>query len=138
MLGQKRKLASKTITEKYKILKEIDKGNSFAFVAKKYNIPKQMLSNWLKKKKQIYESVDSNSTTKKRQRFRGSPYESIDEACYKWLATSLYQLLFSKRKPFTLQKNWDAMISVRQMVGWTDGRKEKTFLLRQFQVCLHS
>ena len=88
MLGQKRKLASKTITEKYKILKEIDKGNSCAFVAKNYYIPKQTLSNWLKKKKQIYESVDSNSTTKKRQRFRGSPYESIDEACYKWLVNA--------------------------------------------------
>ena len=88
MLGQKRKLASKTITEKYKILKEIDKGNSCAFVAKKHNIPKQTLSNWLKKKKQIYESVDSNSTTKKPQRFRGSPYESIDEACYKWLVNA--------------------------------------------------
>ena len=82
-LGHKRKLASKSITEKYKILKEVDKGNSCAFVAKKHNIPKQTLSNWLKKKKQIYESVDSNSSTMKRQRFRGSPYENIDEACYK-------------------------------------------------------
>ena len=61
MLGQKRKLASKTITEKYKILKEIDKGNSCAFVAKKHNVPKQTLSNWLKKKKQIYESVNKNN-----------------------------------------------------------------------------
>ena len=109
MLGQKRKLASKTITEKYKILKEIDKGNSCAFVAKKHNIPKQTLSNWLKKKKQIYESVDSNSTTKKRQRFRGSPYEKYRRSLLQMArkmqeaATSLYQLLFSKRKPFTLQ-----------------------------------
>ena len=31
----KRKLASKSITEKYKILKEVDKGNSCASVAKK-------------------------------------------------------------------------------------------------------
>ena len=59
-LVHKRKLASKSITEKYKILKEVDKGNSCAFVAKKRSIPKQTLSNWLKKKKQIYESVDSN------------------------------------------------------------------------------
>ena len=49
----------------------------------------------------------------------------------------LYQPRYSKRKPSTLQKNWDAMISAHQMVGWTDGRKEKTFLLRQFHVCLH-
>ena len=73
-LGHKRKLASKSITEKYKILKEVDKGNSCAFVAKKHSIPKQTLSNWLKKKKQIYESVVSNSSTMKRPQFRGSPY----------------------------------------------------------------
>ena len=81
-LGHKRKFASKSITEKYKILKEVDKGNSCAFVAKKRNIPKQTLSNWLKKKNQIYESA------MKRQRFRGSPYENIDEACYKWLVNT--------------------------------------------------
>ena len=44
-LGHKTKLASKSITEKYKILKEVDKGNSCAFVPKKHNIPKQTLSN---------------------------------------------------------------------------------------------
>ena len=87
-LGHKRKLASKSITEKYKTLKEVDKSNSCAFLAKKHNIPKQALSNWLKKKKQIYESVDSKSSTMKRQRFKGSPYENIDEACYKWLVNA--------------------------------------------------
>ena len=28
------------------------------------------------------------------------------------------------------------MISVHQMVGWTDGRKEKAYILGQFQVYL--
>ena len=31
----KRKLTSKSITEKHKILKEVDKGNSYALVVKK-------------------------------------------------------------------------------------------------------
>jgi len=130
-LGQKRKLTMKSITEKYIILTEVDKGNSCASVAKKHNIPKQTLSNWLKKKKQIYESVDSNSTREKRQRFRGSPYETLTKlATNGWYMqeaeASLYQTLYSKQKPSTLQKNLDAMISVHQMVGWTDGRKGKT------------
>ena len=47
----KQKITSKLITEKYKILKEVDKCNSYASVAKKHNIPKKPLSNWLKKKK---------------------------------------------------------------------------------------
>ena len=45
----KQKLISKSITEKYKIFKEVDKGNSCASVAKKHNILKQTLlacSHW--------------------------------------------------------------------------------------------
>ena len=90
-LGNKRKLNSKSITEKYKILKEVDKGNSCASVATKYSIPKQTLSNWLKKKQKIYEAVDSNSATKKRQRLRASPYENLDKACYTWLVNARSQ-----------------------------------------------
>ena len=37
----KRKLKTKTIHEKYRILKEIERGISYASVAKNYNIPKQ-------------------------------------------------------------------------------------------------
>ena len=110
-LGHKRKLASKPITEKYKILKEVDKGNSCAFVTRKHNIPKQTLSNWLKKKKQIYESVDSNSSTMKRQQFGRSPYENIDEACYKWLVNAggrsiPISVIVLKTKALYFAKDW--------------------------------
>ena len=90
-IGNKRKLATKSIIKKYKILKEVDGGNSSASIARKYNIAKQTLSNWQKNKKLIYEAVDSNSSTAKRQRFRGSPFENIDEACYKWLVNARSQ-----------------------------------------------
>ena len=138
----KQKSTSKLITEKYKIFKEVDKVNSCASVAKKQNISKQTLSNWLKKKNQIYESVDSNPSTMKRQRFRVSSYENLDEACYKWLVNTRGQnipisAMIFKTKASTLQKSWDAMISMHQMVGRTDGRTEKTFLLRHFHVHLH-
>ena len=49
--GCKRKLETITITEKYKILKEVEKGESSAFISKKYGIPKQALSGWSKKTK---------------------------------------------------------------------------------------
>ena len=48
--GRKRKLKTRTITEKYKILKEAEKGESSAFISKKYGVPKQTLSGWLKEK----------------------------------------------------------------------------------------
>ena len=75
----KRTLTSKSITEKYKILKEVYKGDSCVSVAKKHNIPKQTLQTGLKRKKnQIYELVDSNSSTMKRQRCRGLlPYQKL-------------------------------------------------------------
>lgn len=90
-LGQKRKLTSTTIVDKYKILKEIDKGNSLSSTAVKYGIPKQTVSNWIKKKKKIYEAIDSNLSTKKRHRFKASTYENLDQACYKWFINARAQ-----------------------------------------------
>ena len=84
----KQKLTLNSIAEKYKLIKEVNIGNSCASVAKTHNIPKQTLSNWLKKKKQVYESIDSKSSTMKRQRFRGLPYENLDKTCYKWLVNT--------------------------------------------------
>ena len=45
--GSKRKLKTITITEKYKILKEVDKVEPSAFISKKYGIAKQ----WVVKRK---------------------------------------------------------------------------------------
>ena len=81
-LAQKRKLNSTPITKKYVILKEIDKGKSLTSVAHKHGMSKQTVSNWVKQKKKIYEAVDSNSSTKKRHRFKPSTYEHLDDACY--------------------------------------------------------
>ena len=48
-----RKLKTGTITEKYKILKKIEKGESSASISKKYGVPKQTLSGWLKGKQKF-------------------------------------------------------------------------------------
>ena len=62
-LGQKRKLTVTSIVDKYKILKEIYKGNSLSSTAVKYGTPKQTVSNWIKKKKEIYVAIDFNLST---------------------------------------------------------------------------
>ena len=41
--GCKRTLKTRSITEKYKILKEVDKGESSASISQKYGIAKQTL-----------------------------------------------------------------------------------------------
>ena len=80
-----RKLVSKTIVEKYKILKEIDDGSSCVSVRRKYDVPKQTLSNWRRNRKQIYDAVESDDAfIEKKQRVRVSPFRKINEACYVW------------------------------------------------------
>ena len=39
--GCKRKLKTITITEKYKILKQVEKGESYASISTRYGVPKQ-------------------------------------------------------------------------------------------------
>ena len=65
--GCKRKLKTRTITEKHKILKEVEKRELSASISKKYGVPKQTLSGWLKEKIKIYSEVEKNKTSVKSQ-----------------------------------------------------------------------
>ena len=89
--GWKRKLKTRTITEKCKILKEIEKGETSASISKKYGVPKQTLSGWLKEKTKICSEVEKNKTSAKRVRMRLSPHEDIDKVCYMWLLNARHQ-----------------------------------------------
>ena len=72
--GCKRKLKTITITEKYKTLKEVEKGESSAFISKKYGVPKQTWSRWLQKK-QKFKRKRENKTSAKKVRMRLFPHE---------------------------------------------------------------
>ena len=87
----KRKLSSRTLTEKYKILKELDKGEPSVSISKKYGIPKQTLSGWSKEKNQIYSEVEKNKTSAKRVLMCVSLNKYLDKACYMWLLNTLHQ-----------------------------------------------
>ena len=80
--GCKRKLKTRTVTEKYKILKEVGKGESSGSISRKYGVPKQALTGSLKKKKKIYSEVEKNKTSAKRTRMRLSAHEDLDKAYY--------------------------------------------------------
>ena len=79
--GTRRKLEAKTLSEKFKILKEIEGGESSARVAKCYNIAKQTVSNWMKKKDRIFSLYQDSVVRQSRQRIRSSPYDKLDKAC---------------------------------------------------------
>ena len=89
--GCKWKLKTRTITEKYKILKNVEKGESSLSISKKYGVPKQTLPGWLKEKTKIYSEVEKNKTSAKRVRMRLSPHEDLDKACYMWLLNARHQ-----------------------------------------------
>ena len=55
-LGE-RKLLSRTIKEKYKTPKEIDKGETYAAISREHGITKLTMSGWIKEKSKIYEEV---------------------------------------------------------------------------------
>ena len=50
-MASKRKLQTRTLTEKYDILKEIDNGKKCAAAIHDYKVPKQILYGWMKDKK---------------------------------------------------------------------------------------
>ena len=50
----KRKLVVKTLAEKCKALKDLEKGMSSKEVAEKYGVPKNTLSTWLKQGKALH------------------------------------------------------------------------------------
>ena len=103
--GCKRKLKTRAITEKYKILKEVEKGESSASISKKYGVPKQTLSGWLKENTKIYSGVEKNKTSAKRVRMRLSPKHIICSFLTPDTKVFLCQEPFSRLKLCILQKN---------------------------------
>ena len=74
--GCKTKTKTRTITEKYKILKEVEKGESSASISKKYGVSKQTLSGWLKEKTNIYSEVEKKQLPRKESGYK-SPQMKI-------------------------------------------------------------
>ena len=64
MTPSNRKIKSKSILEKYKILKAIDNGRKAADVCREHDVSKQTVSNWVKDKEKIYATVNANSNDK--------------------------------------------------------------------------
>ena len=77
----KRKLHTRTITENYKILKEIHANMEF----------RNKRPDGLKKNLRFMMKYEKNTTTEKRQRMRSAASEDLDKACYKWLLNVRHQ-----------------------------------------------
>ena len=86
-----------TINEKYKILKEMEKGRKAADICKEHpSLSKQTLSNWKKNKDKVYAIVDANAGSgskndRKRKRVRSSAYVNVEKALYTWFVDARHK-----------------------------------------------
>ena len=80
----KRKCQARPLKQKYEALQEVAKGAPKSTVARKYNLPNNTLSTWIKNKDKIIQSYRECGNVKRR-RVRYSPNENLDKAVYKWL-----------------------------------------------------
>lgn len=79
----KRKITTKSLEEKCKALKDIEKGVAKKDVATKYGIPLNTLSTWVKGKEKILAAFE-NGKSPKTMKLKGAGFNALDKATYKW------------------------------------------------------
>ena len=106
----KRKLSVKTLNEKYKALKDVEKGLSSKDAFKKYGVPPNIISTWIKNKEKYFKALEDNCSSKK-QKLRESDIEKLDNGVFRWFLSKRSQNIpidgnLIKEKAITYAKNW--------------------------------
>ncbi|XP_065652997.1 tigger transposable element-derived protein 4-like [Hydra vulgaris] len=60
-------------------------------VAKKYGVPKNTLSTWIKNKTKLLTSLEKNGTKSKRKKLRSGNFKNVDKAIYTWFVAKRSQ-----------------------------------------------
>ena len=87
----KRRLTNKSVVEKCKALKDLEKGMSNKEVAQKYGVPKNTISTWVKNKDKLLTSLEKNGTKSKRKKLRTGNFENVDKAIFTWFVAKRSQ-----------------------------------------------
>ena len=83
LVAGKQRYTCKTLREKCQALKDLQKGESNKDVAAKYNVPKNTLSTWVKKKQKLFNAL-KKGTNVKRQKLKSGDHELLDQAIFNW------------------------------------------------------
>lgn len=87
--GVKRKLKVHTIETKFQAVSEVEKGiESKASIAKKYEIPPNTLSTWLKNADQIEDSYEKRAVGPQRKKMHTATYQDTEEATLQWFKSA--------------------------------------------------
>ena len=84
------KLSVKTLNEKCKALKDIEKGLSNKDASKKYGVPPDTISTWIKNKEKYFKALEDNCSSKK-QKLRESDFEKLDNVVFRWILSKRSQ-----------------------------------------------
>ena len=77
----KKKLSVKTLNEKCKALKGIEKGLPNKDASKKYGVPPSTISTWIKNKEKYFNALEDNCSRKKRK-LRESDFENLGNVVF--------------------------------------------------------
>lgn len=123
----KQKYTTKSVKEKAKALDDLQNGLSNKEVAKKYNVPKNTLSTWVKNKEKILKAYEEGHA--KRQRLKTAEFENIDAATYKWFLSKRCQnvpitgiMVQAKALYFAIKLN---ITNFQASDGWLRNWKER-------------
>ena len=154
MAPKNRKIDSRSIHEKYTILKELEKGRKASDLCREnQGLTKQTLSNWKKNKEKIFATVNANAggatkKNQKRKRVRSSAYENVEKALYTWFVDARHKKVplntsILQTKALYFAKQFDAD-NFTASDGWLDRWKTRHNIsfktvsgMFHFQIVLH-
>lgn len=124
----KRKLTVKTLNEKCKALKEIEKGLSNKEASVKYGVPPNTISTWIKNKAKYFKALEDNCSSKK-QKLRDSDFEKLDSVVLRWFLSKRSQnipidgnLLKEKARMYAKELGYG---NFHASPGWLDRWKKR-------------
>ena len=86
----KRKLSVKTLNEKCKAIKNIEKGLFNKDTSKKYGVPPNTISTCIKNKEKCFEALEDNCSSKKRK-VGQSDFKKLDNVVFWWFLSKRSQ-----------------------------------------------
>ena len=91
MVSIKRRLNNKPIGVKCKALKDLEKGMTNTVVARKYGVPKNTLSIWVKNKHKLTTTLEKKRTSSSRESTHYGSYDQIDKSVFHWFVAKRSQ-----------------------------------------------
>ena len=110
----KRKFTVKTLNEKFRALKDIEKGLSNKDASLKYGVSPNTISTWIKNKEKYLKALENNCSSK-RQKLRESNFEKLDNVVFRWFLSKRSQSI-----PIDVNLIKEKAIAYAKELGYTN------------------